>query len=753
MDNSKIKELIAEMTLEEKASLCSGVGFWHTKTIERLGIEPIMVSDGPIGLRKQEEGGGVNDSIRAICFPAGCGMAASFDRNLMHRLGETLGKECRAENISVLLGPAVNIKRSPLCGRNFEYYSEDPYLASEMAAAYIQGVQEQGVGTSIKHFAANNQETRRMSVSAVIDERALHEIYLAAFEGAVRKSHPWTVMSSYNKINGTYVGENHELLTDILRDKWGFDGVVVSDWGAVSNRVEALKAGLDLEMPDSGGYRDGLIVKAVKDQTLSEEVLDRAVCRILTLVYKGLENRSDGGTLNFEADHEEAEKIAEETIVLLRNEDDILPISKSSRVAFIGKYADKPRYQGGGSSHINTKKVTSALEAAKEMGIAITYAQGFEDGKDETNPELEEQAIEVAKACEVAVIFVGLPDNFESEGFDRNHMRMPTCQTNLIRRVAAVQPNTVVVLHNGSPVEMPWADKTKGILEAYLGGEAVGMAEVRLLFGDANPCAKLAETFPYRLEDTPSFLTGFGEGNEVRYAEGIFTGYRYYDRKKVPVRYPFGYGKSYTTFEYGNLRLDRSELTDKEVLKVEADVTNTGDRAGKEIVELYVTDVNSSMLRPEKELKGFEKVLLEPGETKTVTFMLDYRAFAYYEPRIKDFMVESGEFKIHVGKSSMDIELTETVTVKGTVRIPVVYTDDTVMCDIPGTPEAKKAIAPLENPSGESKPVSEAEADAISEEMNEAMNNFMPLRALLSLAPGMTAERIQEAVDNLNKLQ
>ena len=533
MTAEKIKKLVAQMTLEEKAAMCSGADFWHTEAVARLGIPASMVSDGPHGLRKQDQEGdhlGVNDSIKAVCFPAGCGTAASFNRELLTQMGEVLGNECQAEGVSVILGPAVNIKRSPLCGRNFEYYSEDPLVASEMAGALIKGVQSKNVGTSIKHFLANNQETRRMSGDSRVDERTLNEIYLAAFEGAVKKQKPWTVMCSYNKINGVYAAENRKYLTDTLREQWGFDGYVMSDWGAVNNRVEDLKAGLDLEMPSSLGANDKLIVGAVQSGNLKECVVNAAVERILNIVFRYEENRDKNAVWDKDKDHEMARKVAEETIVLLKNES-VLPLNEKDDIAFIGKYAKQPRYQGGGSSHINSHKITSAMDAAEGMSN-IVYAQGYRDDVDETDTKLLEEAVEAAKKAKAAVIFAGLPDAFESEGFDRQHMRMPNCQNELIEKVAAVQPNTVVVLHNGSPVEMPWADRVKGIVEAYLGGQAVGGAVCDILFGKVNPSAKLPETFPIRLEDNPSYLSYFGEGDMVEYREGIFVGYRYMIRKR-----------------------------------------------------------------------------------------------------------------------------------------------------------------------------------------------------------------------------
>ncbi|MGN0279181.1 MAG: glycoside hydrolase family 3 C-terminal domain-containing protein [Lachnospiraceae bacterium] len=758
MTADRIKEIVAQMTLEEKAAMCSGADFWHTEAVERLGIPASMVSDGPHGLRKQDQEGdhlGVNESIKAVCFPAGCGTAASFNRELLNKMGETLGNECQAEGVSVILGPAVNIKRSPLCGRNFEYYSEDPLVASEMAGALIHGVQSKNVGTSIKHFLANNQETRRMSSDSRIEERTLNEIYLAAFEGAVKREKPWTVMCSYNKINGVYAAENHKYLTETLRDKWGFDGYVMSDWGAVNNRVEDLKAGLDLEMPSSNGVNDKLIVGAVESGELSEEVLDTAVERILNIVFRYEENRDKSVVFDRDKDHELARKVAEETIVLLKN-DGVLPMSEQDEIAFIGKYAMKPRYQGGGSSHINSHKITSALDAVQGMEN-ISFAMGFDDKEDKTNEKLLAEAVEIAKKAKVAVIFAGLPDAFESEGFDRQHMRMPNCQNELIEKVAAVQPNTIVVLHNGSPVEMPWADKVKGIVEAYLGGQAVGGAVCDILFGKVNPSAKLPETFPLKLEDNPSYLSYIGEGDVVEYREGIFVGYRYYDKKKMDVLFPFGYGLSYTTFAYSNLRIDKESMKDTDTMTVSVDVTNTGKMAGKEVVQLYVADKESTAIRPVKELRDFAKVELAPGETKTVSFTLGKRAFAYYSVKLHDWHVETGEFDIMIGQSSRDIVLTKTVTVESTVKLPFVYTTDTTMGDVMKDPRAVEIVKDLMEQdlfdSDSSDSESDVASEAISAEMNAAMMQYMPLRGSVNFGGKVTMADVQALVDKLNALE
>ena len=751
-----IKALIAQMTLEEKAGLCSGADFWHTKAVERLGIPASMVSDGPHGLRKQDDKVdhlGVNDSIKAVCFPAACATAASFDRALLTRMGEAIGDSCQHEKLSVALGPAVNIKRSPLCGRNFEYFSEDPYLAGEMAAAFIHGVQSRSVGTSIKHFAANSQEHRRMSSSAEVDERTLREIYFPAFETAVKREQPWTVMCSYNRLNGVYASEHPWLLTEVLRNEWGFEGYVMSDWGAVADRVAGLAAGLDLEMPSSNGFNDRKIVEAVKNGTLDEALVDQAVERILNIVFRYTENAKPDTPWDKEAQHLLAADIAAECMVLLKNEGGVLPLSKEEEIAFIGEFAEKPRFQGGGSSHINCFKTTSALQAAE--GLKVRYARGYSAQEDATSDALIAEAVEAAKAAKVAVIFAGLPDVYESEGYDRSLMRMPDCQNRLIEAVAATNPNTVVVLHNGSPVEMPWIDRVKGVLEAYLGGQAVGAATVRVLFGDANPCGRLAETFPKKLSDNPSYLTYGGEGNTAVYNEGVFVGYRYYDRREAEVLFPFGYGLSFTDFVFSDLRLSAAEITDRDTLRATVKVKNTGSRAGKTVVQLYVGDVESSVFRPVRELKGFEKVELQPGEEKEVSFTLSKRAFAYWNTQIHDWHVESGEFRVEVGYSSRDIAASAAVRVESTVRIPRHYDLNSIFLDILDDPRGREIIAPLlktmrEGFGSSEDEKSDAASEAITEEMNLAMLNYMPLRTMLSFAGEKADPAALEQI--LNKL-
>ena len=752
-----IKALISQMTLEEKAGLCSGLDFWHTTPVERLGVPPVMVSDGPHGLRKQDQQAdhlGMNESIQAVCMPAACATAASFDRELIGEMGRAIGRSCQHEQLSVVLGPAVNIKRSPLCGRNFEYFSEDPYLAGEMSASFIAGVQSQNVGTSIKHFAANSQEHRRMSSSSNIDERTLREIYLPAFETSVKEAQPWTVMCSYNRLNGTYASENPWLLTQVLRDEWGFEGYVMSDWGAVSNRVAGLAAGLDLEMPASGGINDAKIVEAVRSGELDEAILDRAVERILTVNYRYLENAKPETPWDKEADHLLSARIAGECMVLLKNEDGILPLSREDEVAFLGEFAEKPRFQGGGSSHINCFKKTSALEAAQ--GLKVTYARGYDAAADETTDALIAEAVEAARKAKVAVVFAGLPDSYESEGYDRPHMRLPECQNRLIEAVAQANANTVVVLHNGSPVEMPWLPKVKAVLEAYLGGQAVGIATVRVLYGDVNPSGHLAETFPVKLSDNPSYLFYGGEGDEADYREGVFVGYRYYDRKEQDVLFPFGHGLSYTTFAYSSLRLSAQRITDQETLTATVTVTNTGSRAGKTVVQLYVGDPVSSVFRPVRELKGFEKVELQPGESKEVTFTLGKRAFAYWNTQLHDWYVESGDFTIEIGQSSRRIEVSAVVQVETTAQLPRHYTMDSIVMDLLADPKAAALIQPMMksimsglNPEGDQG--SDVAREAISEEMNLAMIQYMPLRGALSFCGGaIDPAMIQNMLDYLN---
>lgn len=773
-----VKKLVNELTLEEKASLCSGADFWHTKAIDRLNIPAAMVSDGPHGIRKQEslaDHMGVAESIKAIGFPTASAMACSFDRDLLHKVGDTLGEECVAEDLAVLLGPGINMKRSPICGRNFEYYSEDPVVAGELGAAFVNGVQEHGVGTSLKHFAANNQEWRRMSISAEIDERTLREIYLAAFETVVKKAQPWTIMCSYNRINGVYSCENDWLLNKVLRDEWGFEGLVMTDWGAMDERVPSLKAGLDLEMPDCHGETDKLIVKAVQSGELEESVLDTAVERILTMVDKYLTARKDIDPASMvhplpssvergydvAAHHALARTTAEQSAVLLKNED-ILPLQKDKKIAFIGEFAKVPRIQGGGSSHINNTSVESALDAA---GDSVSYAQGFHIDEETTDETLLQEAITLAKGSDVAVIFAGLPDSFESEGFDRTHLNMPANQNELIARISEVQPNVVVVLHSGSPIAMPWLDKVAGVLQMYLAGQASGGAAVNLLFGDATPCGKLAETFPLHLEDNPSYLNFPGNREKVCYQEGVFIGYRYYDKKKMDVLFPFGYGLSYTDFTYSNMKVtvNGKNAADVDVIKetdeivVSADITNTGNCDGAEIVQLYIKNPVVYEIRPEKELRDFAKVFLKAGETKTVTFTLNARAFSYYETRIHDWYAESGDYEILLASSSRDIRLQDTVSITGSKKIPFVADYVTTCEDVELFAKDGSALDEMLRGSGFAEATDHDGDDSMGSgtaDMMKAMFTGTPLHSILSFSSEeLTYEDIQDTIRKLNEAE
>ncbi|HOO25052.1 MAG TPA: glycoside hydrolase family 3 C-terminal domain-containing protein [Clostridiales bacterium] len=722
----KIKEIIGKMTLEEKAGMCSGQDTWRLKSVDRLGIPTVMVADGPHGLRKQEAKGdnlGIYDSIKAVCFPAGCAVAASFDKELLEFMGGLLGEECRAEGVSVLLGPAINIKRSPLCGRNFEYLSEDPLLAGILAAAYVKGVQKHEVGTSPKHYAANNQEHRRMTSSSEMNERTLREIYLTAFETVVKESKPWTVMSSYNKINGEYVGESYRLLTDILRNEWGFDGFVVSDWGAVDLRVQALKAGLDLEMPYSDGSGDRDLIEAVKNGKLDEAVLDKAVERILNIIFRYADARGKDAEFDCEKHHGYAAHIAKKCAVLLKNEN-LLPLSRKSKVAYIGPYAQKPRFQGGGSSHINAHKVVGAYEAASNTPA---YAQGFAaDGKPLSEEEIK-LAVETAKNADVAVIFAGLPDSYETEGYDRSHMRLPDSQNELIAKIAEVQPNTAVVLHLGSPVEMPWIDKVAAVLNMYLGGEGCGEAADALIYGDANPSGRLPETFPLRLEDTPCYLDFPGD-EKVYYSEGTHVGYRYYDAKNMEVLFPFGHGLSYTDFEYSDLEFSADKISDGEKITVSVQVKNTGNFEGEETVQIYTDSAQNKYRR----LAGFKKQNIKPGETKTFEIELDMRAFEEFDERLSDWFCEKDVYTVYAAHSSRDIRLEKQIKINTTKTFNLNVNRNTTLGQLLDHPATKEATSALLAKMG----AAVSKGEEVSEEVRQMLRGMalsLPLRSLPSL--------------------
>lgn len=671
-----MKQLIGRISLEEKAGLCSGLDMWSTKPLERLGISSIVVSDGPHGLRRQREGGdnlGLMDSVPATCFPTSSALAASWDVRLAAQIGAAIAEECLQEGVSVLLGPGVNIKRSPLCGRNFEYYSEDPHLAGQMAVAFIDGVQSRGVGTSLKHYAANNQEHRRTTIDAIIDRRALREIYLAAFEAAVKKAQPWTVMCAYNRLNGTYCSEHRELLTAILKEEWGHRGIVVTDWGACNDRVAGLEAGQELEMPGGARDNDRAIVEAVRSGRLDEAVLDAAVERFLKLVRQASENLKPGFRYDPKAHHDLARKAAAQCAVLLKNEDAILPLDRSARVAIIGKLAARPRYQGSGSSLINPSRLESALDNLKERGLKLTYAQGYSHISDLPDRALIAEACAAAEGADRVIVFAGLTDICESEGFDRDHLELPANQNILIEELARVNPRLAVVLSGGAPVEMPWIDRVKGILHLHLSGQAGGAAAAELLLGTVNPSGKLAETYPLANSDALAAAYFPGGPLTVEYRESIFVGYRYYDSAGKKVLFPFGHGLSYTTFKYSNLVLSTHRIGSWERFKATVSVKNTGARPGAEVIQLYIEAPPSKLFKAKKELKAFKKVFLNPGEEKSVELELDRRSFAYYNAAIDDWHVENGAYNLLIGASSRDIRLQAKVVIElpdGGIEVP-----------------------------------------------------------------------------------
>ncbi len=650
------------LDLETKARLCSGRNLWQLEPVEELGLGRIMVADGPHGLRKQADGGEGIVSHPATCFPPAVGLAASWDRALLAEVGAAIGAEALAADVAVVLGPGANIKRHPLCGRNFEYLSEDPLLSGELAVALIDGIQSVGVGTSLKHFAVNNQEALRMSVDAVVDERALREIYLAGFERAVKQAKPWTLMCAYNKLNGTYCSEHHRLLTEILRDEWGFEGLVMTDWGAASDRPAGIAAGLDLEMPGSRGINDGEILEAVANGSLTEDELDAAVERVLALIVRGSGAvTKPAPTVNFDDHHELARRAAADSCVLLTN-DGILPLAPGSSIALIGAFADKPRYQGSGSSRVNPTQLDTLLGSITELNggpSTVSYAAGYENDGDNPRPDLIDEARLVARSADLAVVVVGLPPSFESEGFDRDHMRMPDQHNRLVEAVCEANPNTVVVLCNGSPVQIPYVDRPRAILEAYLGGQGGGMGAARILFGEANPSGSLAETFPIRQTDHGSDPWFPGVGRQVQYREGIHVGYRWFDRVGLEVLFPFGHGLSYTTFDYGPLEVDGQSNADQGIaLTARIAITNTGNRAGTETVQLYATRQDATVDRAAQELVGFQKIYLEPGQSESIEIPLDQRSFAFYDVKSAAWQIEPGLVELRAGSSSRDIRTT-----------------------------------------------------------------------------------------------
>lgn len=692
----------SQLSLAEKASLLSGADFWHTAALEGHGVPSIMLTDGPHGLRKQRGSGdhlGLGDSVPATCFPPAVAMGSSWDVDLVRRVGEAIGTEAVVENVAVVLGPGVNIKRSPLCGRNFEYFSEDPIVAGVLGAAMVDGIQSRGVGASLKHFAANNQETDRMRVSADVDPRPLREIYLRAFQRVVSEARPWTVMCSYNRLNGVYASEDRWLLTTVLREEWGFDGVVVSDWGAVDDRVRALAAGLDLEMPGSRGATNAQLVAAVADGSLDPDVVDVAAGRVLALVHRTTTAVGNQAPVDVDAHHALAREAAGRSVVLLKNDDGLLPLARDANIAVIGAFAVEPRYQGAGSSTISPTRLDRALDEIRSLATgSVTYAAGFSTSVDVSEVEAEDlrdEAVATASGADVAVVFLGLPARLESEGYDRDDVDLPAAQLAVLRAVVAVNPNVVVVLSNGGVVALPFASSVPAILEGWLLGQAGGGATADVLFGVVNPSAKLTETIPLRLADSPAYLDFPGEFSHVRYGEGLFVGYRWYDARDLGVAYPFGHGLSYTTFEYGSV--SASTLADGDV-DVRVAVTNTGPVSGREVVQLYSSLPGAVTQRPPRELKAFASVALEAGETREVTLRVRRKDLAYWDVRVDSWIVEGGTYTFEVAASSRDVRATVPVEVSGDpVALPLSRTSSIgeVMADPVAGPILQAAVAEM----------------------------------------------------------
>jgi beta-glucosidase len=754
-DMTQVNALVKQLTLEEKAALCTGATAWTTLPVERLGVPKMTVTDGPHGVRLAANLDAlITQSLPATCFPTASCLAATWDVDLVREVGQALAEECVALKVDVLLGPGANMKRTPLGGRNFEFFSEDPYLAGQMAASFINGVQSKGVGTSLKHFAVNNQEFQRFTISADVDERTLREIYLPAFETAVKKAQPWTVMCAYNKLNGTYCSEHHELLVDILKNEWGFEGLVVSDWGAVHDRVASLKGGLDLEMPGPKDRRVRAVVAAVRAGTLDEAVLDEAVRRILRIVFKAAETPK-GGKFNVEAHHALARRIAAEGMVLLKNHG-LLPLQNPRHVAVIGRAAQEAHFQGGGSSHINPTQVdVPFVELQKLAGeVELTYAEGYA-ADNSPQPALIEQAVAAARAADVALIYVAMPAFKESEGYDRSDLDLTPAQVALIKAVASAQPKTVVILNNGAPVVVgEWIDGVAAVLEAWMMGQAGGGAIADVLYGKVNPSGKLAETFPLRLADTPAHINFPGGNGAVPYGEGLFIGYRYYDAKEAPVQFPFGYGGSYTTFAFSAAQVSATTFKDMDSLSVSVAVTNTGRVAGKEIVQVYVHDRQSRLARPPKELKGFAKVALQPGETKTVTIRLDFRAFAYYHPAYKQWITEDGEFDILIGASAADIRCAETVMLQSTLQLPCLLNRESTIRDWLEDTRGRPVFEPLFGRlMGQMRAMfGEGESEASANGMDTmGFMMEMPLLGVLHFQDGARPTSPEELVDGLLK--
>lgn len=748
-----IKKIINSMTLEEKAEFVSGEDFWHTKMNSRCGIPSIMVSDGPAGLRKQTIIEGKTYTVPGTCFPSESLLSCSWDTELMESAGRAMAEEARAEGVNVILGPGNNIKRSPLCGRNFEYMSEDPLHSGTMTGHLIKGIQSEGVGASLKHYLANNQEHRRLSVNAVIDERALREIYLRSFELAVKIGKPWTVMCSYNRVNGEYVCESYKYLTEILREEWGFDGLVVSDWGAVNNRVDCLKAGLDLEMPSSGMVNTKKILDAISKRDLSVEILDRAVERILELVIKVQQTEPAGIPEDIKRkNHNKARDIARECIVLLKNDDKVLPLSKGESIAIVGMFAKNTRFEGGGSSHVVPTQVESVYEEmCRLLEYNIPFAAGYSETEDTADEDLIAEAKKIASDAHKVVLFVGLPESYESEGYDRRHLNIPAAHSRLINELYKANKNIIVVLSNGAPIAMPWIENTKAVVEGYLWGQAGAGAVCELLLGISNPCGKLAESFPALLEHNPSYISFPGENDEVHYRESVFVGYRYYDKKCIKPQFCFGHGLSYTTFKYASLKLNSDAFNDNDNITFRFDIMNTGDMKGKEIYQIYVRAVESKVIRPVKELKQFGKVDLMPGETKEVITSIPVSSLSYFCTQKQAFRIEDGYYEILIGASSQDIRLSAKIKIDSNDTVKKIYHKNSTIGDIKENPLGKKLFNELEVQYPEAFEMIFNGMEDDGSDFKDKMVYYTVLRSLVYFSKGLISEqKIEELLNKLN---
>ncbi|MGB1290454.1 MAG: glycoside hydrolase family 3 C-terminal domain-containing protein [Porticoccaceae bacterium] len=753
----KIDKLVSQMTLEEKALLTSGRDAWSTQPIERLDIPYIWMADGPHGLRRAPttDTWGYGNQAPATCFPTASALSASWDMDLMHEVGAALGVESNALGVDLLLGPGINIKRSPLAGRNFEYFSEDPLLSGKLGAAYINGVQSQGVGATAKHYVANNVETQRMWANSNLDDRTLNEIYMPPFEIAVKEGQPWSVMACYNRVQGIYGTESLQLLTDKLKNEWGFKGFVVSDWDAVVDRVQGIRAGMHLEMPGKPArITNKMVVEAVKNNELDEQQLDSIVKDLLRIVFMGQNTQDKFGDQNLDQHHQLARKVAAEAITLLKNSEKLLPVdtAKYKKIAVLGEFAVNPRYQGNGSSQVKPTKLDKFIDIVRdEYGedTEFVYSAGYSLANDD-DLSLVEAAAAVAADADFALVMAGLPLSYESEGIDRTHIDLPPSHNKLISAVAKVQPNTAIILTNGSAIAMPWIDQVSAVLETWLGGQAGAGAIADAVFGKVNPSGKLAETFPVRLEDTPAYLNFPGEDGQVIYGERMFVGYRYYDKRNIEPLFPFGHGLSYTEFAYSDLKLSATELTDKDQLQVSLTVSNTGKVTGKEVIQLYVADPESSVQRPIKELKAFDKIELKPGESKEVSFTLNKRDFSYYSKVYNRWLAESGKFEILIGSSSRDIRLQGSLTLSNTEKLNYKMTNFSFFSEFWSNPQLKplliafmpnwiKAMTP------EGKPVEEAKIEDFLQQQ--------PLIKFPYFTGGEVDEqKIQAFVEQINKL-